>query len=79
MARVMKNRASVPITKELIDLARASPLTYHQLERKAGIGHDVIAQWAVGKYGGSAISLTCVGEVLGYRLKWEKIDDDRRA
>jgi hypothetical protein len=73
-SRPIINRARVPATKELVEMIAASPLTYRQLEQKAGVGEGVIKQWVCGKHGGTALMMTCVGEVLGYRLKWEKID-----
>ena len=68
------NRATVPATRRLVDLIAISPLTYTELERKAGIGQGTIKQWVCGKHGATILMATCVGEVLGYRLKWEKID-----
>jgi DNA transposition AAA+ family ATPase len=69
------NRARVPELRELVEIADACGMSHSALERKAGVGRGVIDQWRRGQYGANMLSVTCVAEALGYRLKWEKIDD----
>lgn len=74
--RIVPLRSGDPIVGELYQIALDHSGTLSEVFTKAGICAKTSREWFVGRRSPSLINLTAVLQVLGYRLRIERIPEE---
>ncbi len=67
-------RTAIEAVRTLMAIVDASDMSDHDICRKAGVNISALSDWRGGKSSPTLITIGSVGQVLGFKLKWEPIE-----